>query len=144
MDESTDEDLIDMTEKTKYEFNHGTIELVANQIYDKLTILLNNSRKTFDIQKGRSIDPFRNYSNFKIEDDGTLSYIYRETVINLDNINDRLITPWEMCRLGVTKLKSMGFIGIMDEDINPYKQKYKNAREKIKILNEDLMKDQRQ
>ena len=144
MDESTDEDLIDMTEKTKYAFKHGTIELVANQIYDKLTILLNNSRKTFDIQKGRSIDPIRNYSNFKLEDDCTLSYIYRGTVINLDNINDRLITPWEMRGLGVTKLKSMVFIGIMDEDLNPYRQKYKNAREKIRILNEDLMKDQRQ
>ena len=57
LDESTNEDLIDMTEKTKYAFKDGTIELVANQIYDKLTILLNNSRKKFDIQKGRSIDP---------------------------------------------------------------------------------------
>ena len=83
LDESTDEDLMDMTEKTKYAFNHGTIELVANQIYDKLTILLNNTRKKFDIQKGRSIDPIRNYSNFKIEDDGTLSCVYRRTVINL-------------------------------------------------------------
>ena len=46
--------------------------------------------------------------------------------------------------LSVTKLKSMVFIGIMDEDLNPYRQKYKNAREKIRILNEDLMKDQRQ
>ena len=46
--------------------------------------------------------------------------------------------------LGVTKLKSMGFIGIMDEDVNPYRQKYKNASEKIRILNEDLMKDQKQ
>ena len=138
LNESTDEDLVDMTEKTKYAFKYGTIELVANQIYDKLTILLNNTRKKFDIQKGRPIDSIGNYSNFKPADDGTLSYIYRRTVINLGNINDRLIPPWEMHRLSVTKLKSMGFRGIMDEDVNPYKQKYKKAREKVRILNEDL------
>ena len=138
LDESTDEDLIDMTERTKYAFKHGTIELVANQIYDKLTILLNNTRKNFDIQKGRPVDPIRNYSNFKLADDGTLSYIYRRTVIYLGNINDRLIPPWKICRLGVTKLKSMGFIGITDEDINLYKQKYKKAGEKVRILNEDV------
>ena len=138
LDESTDEDLIDMTEKTEYAFKHGTIELVANQMYNKLTILLNNTRKKFDIQKGRHIDSIRKYSNFKLADDGTLSYICRRTVICLGNINDRLIPPWEIRRLGVTKLESMGFIGIMDEDVNPCKQKYKKAREKVRILNEDL------
>ena len=35
LDESTDEDLIDMTAKTKYALKHDAIELVANQIYDK-------------------------------------------------------------------------------------------------------------
>ena len=35
-------------------------ELVANEIYDKLTILLNNTRKKFGIQKGKPIDPLRN------------------------------------------------------------------------------------
>ena len=104
---------------------HDIEELVADQIYDKLTILLNNTRKKFDIQKGRPIDPIRNYNNFKLADDGTLSYVYRRTVIDLGNINERLIPPWEMRRLGVTKLKSMGFIGITDEDIDLYRQKYK-------------------
>ena len=32
----------------------------------------------------------------------------------------------------------MGFVNITDEDVNPYKQKYKKAREKVRILNEDL------
>ena len=32
----------------------------------------------------------------------------------------------------------MGFINITDEDINPYKPKYKKAREKVRILNENL------
>ena len=75
------------------------------------------------------LDPIRNYNNFKLADDGTLSYIYRRTVIDLDNINERLIPPWEICRLGVTKLKSMGFIDITDGDINPYKLKYKRRQE---------------
>ena len=97
---------------------HDIEELVANEMYDKLTILLNNTRKRFDIQKGRPIlDPIRNYNNFKLADDDTLSYIYRRNVIDLGNINERLIPPWEIRRLGVTKLKSMGFIGITDEDI---------------------------
>ena len=30
----------------------------------------------------------------------------------------------------------MGFVNITDEDINPYEQKYKKAREKVRILNE--------
>ena len=32
----------------------------------------------------------------------------------------------------------MGFVNITDEDVNPYKQKCKKVREKVRILNEDL------
>ena len=35
LDESTDEDTIEMTEKTKNALKHDTIELAANQIYDR-------------------------------------------------------------------------------------------------------------
>ena len=49
LNESTDEDTIDMTEKTKNAFKHVTIELVANQIYDRLTVFFNNDRKRFNI-----------------------------------------------------------------------------------------------
>ena len=38
LNESTDDDTVEMTEKTKDALKHGTIELVANQIYDRLTI----------------------------------------------------------------------------------------------------------
>ena len=38
LNESTDEDTIEMTEKTKDALKRDTIELVANQIYDRLTI----------------------------------------------------------------------------------------------------------
>ena len=38
LNESTDEDTIEMTEKTKNALKRDTIELVTNQIYDRLTI----------------------------------------------------------------------------------------------------------
>ena len=38
LNESTDEDTIEMTEQAKNALKHDTIELVANQIYDRLTI----------------------------------------------------------------------------------------------------------
>ena len=37
LNESTNEDTIEMTEKTKDALKRGTIELAANQIYDRLT-----------------------------------------------------------------------------------------------------------
>ena len=61
LDESTEEDLIDMTAKTKYALKHDTIELVANQIYDKLITMFNNDRRRFDIQKGEpGLNPIKN------------------------------------------------------------------------------------
>ena len=120
-DEATREEMSVFIDSTR----HNMEELIANQIYDKLTISLNKTRKKFGTKKGRPIEPIRNYDNFKLADDGTITYVYKRTVIDLGNINERLITPWEIRRLGVTKLKSMGFIDITDEDINPYKTKYK-------------------
>ena len=38
LNESTDENTIEMTEKTKDALKRDTIELVANQIHDRLTI----------------------------------------------------------------------------------------------------------
>ena len=67
--ESTREETLDFIDNTR----HDIEELVANQIYDKLTILLNNTRKKFGIEKGRPIDPFRKYDNFKLADDGELT-----------------------------------------------------------------------
>ena len=113
-DEATREEASTFVDATR----HNVEELVADQIYDKITILLNNTRKKFNIQKGRPIDPIRNYDNFKLSDDGVLTYIYKRTVIELGNISERLIPPWEMRRLGVTKLKSMDILDITDEDIN--------------------------
>ena len=71
-----------------------TIELVANQIYNRLTVLFNNDRKRFGIQGGEPIiEPLREYQNFKLTKNGKLSYIYKRTVIDFGNINNRLKAP---------------------------------------------------
>ena len=139
LNESTDVDTIEMTEKVKDVLKKNTIELVANQIYDKLTIFFNNDRKKFGIQGGEPIiEPIREYQNFKLTRNGKLSYKYKRTVIDFGNINNRLKAPWEIRRLGVAKLRLMGFRTITDEDINPYRNKYKKARDDVMKLNENL------
>ena len=139
LNESTDEDTIEMTEKVKDALKKDTIELVANQIYDKLTILFNNDRKRFGIQGGEPIiEPVREYENFKLTKNGKLSYKYKKTVIDFGNINNRLKAPWEIRRVGVVKLRLMGFTSITDEDANPYRNRYKKAREYVMKLNENL------
>ena len=137
--ESTDEDTIEMTEKTKDELKHDTIELAANQIYDKLTTFFNNDSKRFGIQRGKPIiEPMREYRNFKLTKNGTLSYIYKRMVIDLGNINEGLMAPWEIRKLGVKKLRLMGFRNLTYEDINPYDRRSKRAREEVVKLNENL------
>ena len=110
LNESTNEDTIEITEKATNALKRDTIELVANQIYDRLTIFFNNDRKRFGIQGGEPIiDPMREYQNFKLNKNGKLSYVYKRTVIDFGNINDRLKSPWEIHRLGVAELRLMGF-----------------------------------
>ena len=139
LNESTDEDTIEMTEKVKDTLKKDTIELVANQIYDKLTIFFNNDRKRFGIQGGEPIiEPIREYQNFKLTKNGKLSYKYNKKVIDFGNNNNRLKAPWEIRRLGVIKLRLMGFTSITYEDINPYDQRYKKAREDVMKSDENL------
>ena len=139
LNESTDDDTIEMAESAKSAFERGTIELVANQIYDKLAISFNNTRKRLGIHKGEPmVDPIRNYDNFELADDGELTYVYKKTVIYLGNINKGLKSPWEIQKLGVKKLRSMSFLAIMDEDVQPHRLKYVKAREKVRKLNENL------
>ena len=138
LNESTDEDTIEMTEKAKNRFKRGAIELIANQIYDKLTILFNNARKRFGIKGGEPIEPIRNYDDFKLSDDRELTFVYKRTVIYLGNINEGIEQPSETRKLGVKKLRLMGFMSITDEDVQPYRPRYVKAREKIRKLNENL------
>ena len=49
LNESTDEGTIEMTTKTRDALKHDTIELAANQIYDRLTFFFDNDRKRFGI-----------------------------------------------------------------------------------------------
>ena len=122
LNESTDEKNIEMTIQSKNVLKHDTIELVANQIYDRLTIFFNNDRKRFGIQGGKPIiDPIREHRNFKLTKNGKLYYGYTKTVIDFGNINNRLKAPWEIRKLGVAKLKLIGFRDITYEDINLYK-----------------------
>ena len=139
LNESTDEDTIEMTEKTKNAFKRGTIDLAANQIYDRLTIFFDKDRKRFGIQGGKPItEPIREYRNFKLTKNGKLSYVYKKTVIDFGNINNRLKAPWEIHKLGVIKLRLMSFTNIMYEDINPYSRMFKRVREEVIKLNENL------
>ena len=97
LDESRDEKIIDVTTSTKNALKRDTMELVANQIYDRLTISFNNTRKRLGIEKGIPVvEPIRNYENFKLANDGEISYVYKRTVIDLGNINERLRSPWEI------------------------------------------------
>ena len=122
-----------------YATKQDIIELVADQIYDKLAILFNNTRKKCGILKGIPIvEPMRNYDNFKLADDGALFYIYKRTVIDLGNISERLKAPWEIRKLGVTKLRSMGFTNITEEDVHPNRMRYKKARKKLRKLDDTL------
>ena len=96
-DESTDEDTIGMTKKTKDELKSDTIELAANQIYDRFTIFFNKDRERFGIQGSKPIiEPMREYRNFKLTKNGKLSYKYKRTVIDLGYIDEGLKAPWEI------------------------------------------------
>ena len=80
--------------------------------------MFNNNRKRLDIRKGEPVlDPIRKYDNFKLADDGSLTFVYKKIVIDLGNINERLKAPWEIRKLGVKKLKLMGFMNVTDEDV---------------------------
>ena len=139
LDESRDETLIDITMKTKNALKNDTIELIANEIYDKLTKLFNDRRKRLGIKGGTPIvDPIRDYSKFKLKNDGTLSYKYKTTVIYLGNIDKGLKSLTEMSKLGVNRLRTMGFTNITYEDIQPYKPRFMNARDEARKLNEKL------
>ena len=139
LNESRDESVRDESIVFIDALKNETIELVANQRHDKLTNSFNNTRKRLGILKGIVIaEPIRNYDNFNLAEDGEISYIYKRTVIDLGNINERLKAPWKILKLLVTKLRSMGFTNITDEDIQPHRTRYVKARKKLRKLDENL------
>ena len=93
---------------------HDTIELVVNQIYDKVTQLFNERRNRFGIEGGANIvEPIRDYETFDIDDNGNLTFIHKNEVIGLGIIQEGLLSPSRMInKLGGNRLKSMGFTNI--------------------------------
>ena len=96
--------------------------------------MFNNTRKKLGTQKGKPIGPIRKYDNFKLADDGALAYIYKRTLIDLDNINERIKPPSAIRKLGVTKLRSMGFTDITDEDVQLHRTRYVKVRKKLRKI----------
>ena len=91
-DETTREETLTLMEVTRNDIE----ELVANQVYDKLTIMFNNDRKRFGVRKGEPIlEPIIKYDNFKLADDREITFVDKRMVIDLGNINGRLKSPWE-------------------------------------------------
>ena len=101
--------------------------------------MFNKARERLGIENGTPIEePSIRYKSFKLADDGSLTFVYKRTVIDLGNINERIKSPSELRRLSIAKLKAMGFTDITDEDTHPYRTKNKVARDKVRKLNENL------
>ena len=62
----------------------------------------------------------------------------KKTVIYLGNIDKGLKSITEISRLGVNRLRTMGFTNITYEDIQPYQPKFQKARDEARKLNEKL------
>ena len=138
LNRSHSKDIIDTTTNAKKVLERDIIELVADQIYDKLTIYFNDTRKRLGIQKGKPIaEPIRNYNCFDLEDDGEISFVSDDAIIDLGNINGRLKKTSYIRSLGVATLKSMGFRNITDEDVRPYRDKYVKRRDELRKLDEN-------
>ena len=125
----------------KRKVKEDTIELAANQIYDKITKLFNDRRKRLGIKGGANIaEPIRDYDSFDTDDNGNFTLVRKNEVIGLGNINEGLVdSPSKMIKkLGVNRLRLMGFRNITCEDIYSYRARHKDAREKVRKLNENL------
>ena len=90
------------------------IELVANQIYDKITKPSNERRKRLCIKGGANIvEPIRDYDSFDIDDNGNLTFLHKNEVIGLGSINEGLDSPSKMIKkLGANRLRLTGFRNI--------------------------------
>ena len=74
-----------------------------------------------------AVEPIRNYDSFDLDDNGNLNFKYGKENICIGKINEGLNSPSKMIKkLGVNRLKLMGFSNITDEDT------YEDAREKAR------------
>ena len=90
------------------------IELVASQIYDKITKLINERRERLGIKGGAKIvEPIRNYDSFYLDDNGNLNFKNGKEDKYIGDINEGLNSPSKMIKkLGVNRLKLIGFSNI--------------------------------
>ena len=134
MENISDKDVENITlEKCKVK--EDTIELIANQMYDKITMLINERREKYG--GASEVEPIKNYDNFNLDDSGNLTFTYKSKVIKFGNINEHLYSPSKMIKeLSVTRLKLMGFSDISRKEVEP--SKYKDIREKVRKLNDNL------
>ena len=75
LNESTDEDTVNETLIYVDSIGNDIEELVANQIYDKLTTMFNKARERLGIENGTPIEELSiRYNSFKLADDGSLTF----------------------------------------------------------------------
>ena len=83
MENSSYEEFGDITLQ-KNKVKQDTIELAANQIYDKVANLFNERRERLGIKGGAKIvEPIRDYDCFISDDNGNLELTYRDKVISM-------------------------------------------------------------
>ena len=117
LETSSDKDVEKNITIDKLRLKKDTIELVANQIYDRMTKLFNDTRERLGIKGGANVEkPIRNYDNFDLDDNGNLTFTYKNKVIDFGNINESLLPPAKIREVGVDRLKLMGFRNITDEE----------------------------
>ena len=76
------------------------------------------------------MEPIRDFDSFDIDNNGNLTFVRKNEVIGLGNINEGLDSPSKMIKKsGVNRLRLMGFRNITDEDIYPHRARYKDARQ---------------
>ena len=136
LETSSDKDMEKNVTLDKLRLKKDRTELVANQICDKMTKLFNDTR--LGIKGGARIEePIRNYDNFDPDDNGKLTFTNKKA-INFGNINEGLIPPSRIRESDVNRLKLMGFTNKTNEDLHPYRSRYKDAREKVRKLGDNL------
>ena len=60
-------------------------------MYDKITTLFNERRKRLSIKGGdKIVKPIRNYDSFDLDDNGNLTFTYKNEVIDFGNFNEGL------------------------------------------------------
>ena len=81
-----------------------------------MTKLFNDMRKRYEIERKVTAEP--QYKIFNLEDNGNLTFKYKDEVIDLGNINRGLISPSSIRELGANRLRSIGFRNILYNLVN--------------------------